>query len=212
MTKKKINIGTFNLRKLIFVGLVLLLISGALVAIFWGKILYRPFNDFNGPHYLPTGYNMTNNLTNDNERIFEYSGNGTFWAGVIKNVNDEEVQEILNPFNDDPANVIRTDNNLTVNGHIVLFQVSEKHVNINKNSITQLLENIPNKNEISTENIQNISVNMAKFQVKWYCPESKLTYVVTGLVTSEQLAEMEKMTTTIVCHQKPPWNGYNIHL
>jgi hypothetical protein len=48
---------------------------------------------------------------------------------------------------------------------------------------------------------------MAKFQVIFYFNETKLTYVITVLVTSDQFGEMKKQHQTIKCYQpKTIWN------
>ncbi len=199
MDKSKMNNGLW--KKILVIALIVTIL-GVIFIMFEYNTFSRPFEDFCGPSYLPSGYNNTDNLTNDNERIFEYKGNGTFWAGVIKDTNQKQLKELLNPFEQDPKSVNKTSENLTVNGHTVVLQVSEKKFKMEGKNIAKILP----ANYTGAE-IPEISLNMSKFQAKWYCTETKLTYVVTGLITSEQLPEMKKMIQSITCHQeKTIWN------
>lgn len=168
------------------------------------NLFYHPFEDFQGPSYVPVGFNKTDNISTDNEKIFEYSGNGTFWVCVVKNTTHTELQDLINPFQNDPTDVTRTNKDITINKHTTIFQITEQHFETDLSSISQVLNELPTKQEIPTTKIQNININinMAKFQDIWYCPESNLTYISTGLITKEQLPEIEKMTQSIKCHQE----------
>ena len=148
------------------------------------------FNDFDGPKYIPADYNTTNNQTTDNERIFEYNGNGTFWVGVVKDINKEDLSDLLNPFKEDPPTIKQTKENITVTGHSVLFEVHTMEMNMK--------EMTSNISSLSGYNIPNLS--LSKFNAEWHCEKSNLTYVATGFVTANQLDEMKKMVQSIECH------------
>lgn len=188
------------LKKKILVFVVIIAVIITVYAIFWGHALYRPFEDFKGPVYIPKGYNLTDNLTTDNERIFEYSGNGTFWVGLIKDPNKKELNETLNPFADDSQNINETNETITVNGHNVTFKVHEMSIDMQ-----EITSDIPILSKYTMPTIK-----MAKFQAKWYCEETNLTYVAIGFVTSDQLEEMKKMIESIQCH--PEKSLFNLNL
>ncbi|SCG86033.1 hypothetical protein [Methanobacterium congolense] len=188
------------LKKKILVFVVIIAVIITVYAIFWGHALYRPFEDFKGPVYIPKGYNLTDNLTTDNERIFEYSGNGTFWVGLIKDPNKKELNETLNPFADDSQNINETNEIITVNGHNVTFKVHEMSIDMQ-----EITSDIPILSKYTMPTIK-----MAKFQAKWYCEETNLTYVAIGFVTSDQLEEMKKMIESIQCH--PEKSLFNLNL
>lgn len=149
------------------------------------------FTSFNGPSYVPSGYNNTNNHTNDNERLFEYSGNGTFWAGAVKNTSSTELNDLFHPFDEDPNYLNQTKENITVNGHKVLFEVHTMNINVKEmaNGISQL------------NNYDMPELSLAKFSASWYCEKSNLTFVTVGMVTKNQTEDMKKMVESIQCHQ-----------
>ena len=149
------------------------------------------FTSFNGPSYIPSGFNNTENHTNNNERIFEYSGNGTFWVGVVKNTSNADLKELFNPFDEDPDNVNQTKENITVNGHIVVFEVHSMDINVKEmaQGISQL------------ENYDMPNLSFAKFFASWYCEKSNLTFVATGMITTNQTEDMKQMIKSIQCHQ-----------
>ncbi len=201
---RKIDFKSRELWKKISLLVVILLILGLLFNLWDDGYLYRPFEDFNGPNYLPDGYNISDNLTDDNVRIFEYHGNGTIYAGVIKDSKDENVQDLLNPFKNDPQDLVVSNAELIVNEHNVVFKESDKYFEIDKASMEKALQNLPINQTMPTKNFQDVNLNMAKFQAQWYCPESNLTYVVTGLVTTDQIPEMKKVVLSMKCHIKKP--------
>ena len=149
------------------------------------------FTSFNGPSYIPSGFNNTENHTNNNERIFEYSGNGTFWVGVVKNTSNADLKELFHPFDEDPDYVNQTKENITVNGHIVVFEVHSMDINVKEmaQGISQL------------ENYDMPNLSFAKFFASWYCEKSNLTFVATGMITTNQTEDMKKMIKSIQCHQ-----------
>ncbi len=190
MVKKNSEANTGSFKK-IFVIVGIIIIIGCILVLFFSGAIYRPFEDFKGPGYLPANYNNSDNLTTSNERIFEYSGNGTFWVGVVKDPNQQQLNETMNPFKDDPDTVKETKENLTINGHNITLQISEMSLNIK-----EIVDNTANLDQLNNPNI-----SFAKFQARWYCEETGLNYFAMGLVTSEQMAEMKKMMESIVCHK-----------
>lgn len=186
-----------GLRKILVIGLILIIL-GVIFIIFQNNGFSRPFEDFKGSEYLPNGYNNTDNMSDDNQRIFEYTGNGTFYVGVIKNTTTNELHEIMNPFEEDPENAIKKIENITVNGHNVIFQTSEYNLDLHGIDLTGMIP----EGYIPTTKIPNINISMVKFQATWYCNETKLTYITEGLVTSNQTEEMKKVTQSIQCHQE----------
>lgn len=149
------------------------------------------FTSFNGPSYVPSGYNNTNNHTNDNERLFEYSGNGTFWVGAVKNTSSKDLNDLFHPFDEDPSYLNQTKENITVNGHNVLFEIHSMDINVKEmaKGISQL------------NNYDMPELSLAKFSASWYCEKSKLTFVAVGMVTKNQTEDMKKMVESIQCHQ-----------
>jgi hypothetical protein len=204
----KKNRAKFSRRKLVYITVGLILCIVVLISISSFNVLYRPFEDFSGPRYLPQDFNQTNNMSDDNKRIFEYSGNGTFYVGVIKNTSDEELHDLLNPFEEDPSDVIMTNSTVVVDGQDVVFQLSEKHVEIQKAKLKNLFEKIPTNqtNKDISDNIQDIEVNLVKFHAQWYSNDTKLTYVVTGLTSKEEILEINKMTASIT--SRPPKSAW----
>ncbi len=195
--------------KILVIGLIMIALA-VIFVMFQNNAFSRPFEDFKGPEYIPNGYNNTNNLTENNERIFEYSGNGTFYVGVIKNTTTNELHNFMNPFKQDPKSAIKKNENITVNGHDVNFQTSEYKLDLHGMDLKGM---IPNGYNIPTTKMPDINITMAKFQATWYCNETGLTYVAEGLVTPDQLEEMKKMTVSIKCHQeKTIWDYLNLHL
>lgn len=188
------------MKKSLIIGLIMIFL-GIVLVMYQNNAFLRPFEDFNGPRYIPNGYNNTDNLTDDNQRIFEYTGNGTFYVGVIKNTTTNELHDIMNPFEKDPENTVQKNEKITVNGHTVTLQTSEYNLDLDGMDLTSI---IPDDYNMS---IPNINIKMIKFQATWYCNKTGLTYVVEGLVTSNQLEEMKKMTQSVKCHQeKTIWN------
>jgi hypothetical protein len=184
--------------KILVIGLIMVILA-VIFLMFQNNAFSRPFEDFKGPGYIPGGYNSTNNLTDDNERIFEYSGNGTFYVGVIKNTTTNELHNLMNPFKLDPESAVKKSENIAVNGHNVTFQTSEYKLDLRGMDLTGL---IPNGYNIPTTKMPDINITMAKFQATWYCNETGLTYVAEGVVTSDKLEEMRKVTQSVKCHQE----------
>jgi hypothetical protein len=149
------------------------------------------FSSFNGPSYVPSGYNNTDNHTNGNERLFEYSGNGTFWVGVVKNTSSTDLNDLFHPFDEDPTYLNQTKENIMVNGHTVLFEVHSIDINMEEmaKGITQL------------NNCNMPELSLAKFSASWYCEKSHLTFVAVGMITKNQTEDMKKMVESIQCHQ-----------
>jgi hypothetical protein len=168
--------------------LLIVAVIGVLLVSFSGETF--SFSSFNGPSYIPTGYNNTENQTTENERIFEYSGNGTFYAGVVKNTSKENLTELFHPFEEDPTDIKETVENIGVNGHTVIFKVHTMEINM-----TELTSGI---SQLKNQTIPNLS--FAKFQATWYCEKSHLTYITTGITSNNQMDEMKKMTQSIECH------------
>ncbi|MCK9152324.1 hypothetical protein [Methanobacterium alcaliphilum] len=157
------------------------------------------FDNFNCSKQISGNYNNTNHLINDNERIFEYTGNGTFWVGVIKDTNNENLKPLLDPFEDDKNFTNITKENITVNGHQIVFEVHTMEVDLTaiSSSLSYLSKNNM-KNGISRQ-------PFAKFQAKWHCNESNLTFVFTGFVPYNKIPEMKQMIKSIKCHSKKPF-------
>ena len=186
---------------------VLILVLGFTIILLYPNIIFRPFEDFKGPDYVPEGFNNSENLTNSNERIFEYDGEGTFYVGVIKNTtHNAELDSFVNPFKDDPSNVTRYSEDININDHIVRFEVSEKQFHMDSQNLQKITQNLPknltSKIKIPNNNIPAIDIQMAKFQATWTCKETNLTYIVVGMVKHDKIEEMKKMATTIHCHPK----------
>lgn len=196
----------FRNLKFLFV-IVLVLVSVFCVALMYPNSVFRPFEDFKGPDYVPAGFNNTENFTNDNERIFEYDGEGSFYVGVIKNTTfDAELEYFLNPFQDDPSNVVKYGEDININGHTVRFNVSEMDFNMDPQGLEKIKQNLPenisSKINLSNTTIPAVNIQMAKFQAIWTCNKTGLTYFAVGLVTHDKMEEMKKMATSIHCH--PP--------
>lgn len=188
--KKEKENGKGSLLKKIVPIIALIIILGAVFAVMNSDTF--KFGNFNGPEYVPAHYNNTDKFTNDNERIFEYTGNGTFWVAVIKNTSDKQLKTLLNPFENDKNYTNITKENITINGHQVLFEVHSMEVNLG-----EMASSIP---ALSKYAIPNQS--FSKFQAKWHCEESNLTFVSTGFVYTSQIPEMKKTTQSIKCHNE----------
>jgi hypothetical protein len=191
----------------IWVLCVLVLVLGFLFVLLYPSVFFRPFEDFKGPDYVPVGFNNTENLTNSNERIFEYDGDGSFYVGVIKNTSQSaELDSFVNPFKDDPSNVVRYGEDININNHTVRFEVSEKNFHMDAQNLEKikqkLPENLSSEVNIPNTNIPALDIQMAKFQAIWTCNETGLTYIAVGLVTHDKIEDIKKMTTTIHCHPK----------
>jgi hypothetical protein len=189
LVDKKEGTNKFSLMKKLFFVLLIMAVVGVAVFTFFGDTF--KFNDFIGPNYIPANYNNSANQTTDNERIFEFSGNGTFWVGVVKNTNNTDLTDLFHPFVEDPSTVNVTNENITVNGHTVLFEVHTMSIDMK-----EMAAGMP---ELSKYDMPNLS--LSKFHAEWYCEKSHLTYVTTGLVTPNQTEEMKKMIQSIPCHQ-----------
>jgi hypothetical protein len=186
---KKTNRSRLGLIKKFLIVLLIVFVAGMVFISFSGETF--KFTSFNGPSYIPSGYNNTENHTNNNERIFEYSGNGTFWVGVVKNTSNPDLKDLFNPFDEDPDYINQTKENITVNGHIVVFEVHSMDINMKEmaQGISQL------------ENYDMPNLSFAKFYASWYCEKSNLTFVATGMITMNQTEDMKKMIKSIQCHQ-----------
>jgi hypothetical protein len=167
-----------NHKKITIIGL-LLAVTGVILLGLYVNVVSHPFEEFKGPNYLPATYNNSENLTDDNERIFEYKGNGTFYSMVVKDPNNLRLKNITNIFEEDPESVNHTSENIIVNGHNVVFEVSEM-------------------------SLPQFGISLAKFQASWYCDKTHLTYKTMGMVTSDQKDEMKKMIMSVVCHENSP--------
>ena len=186
---KKKDINNFSLLHKILIISSIFIVAGAVLFTVFGDT-YK-FTDFNGPKYIPSNYNATDNQTTNNERIFEYNGNGTFWAGVVKETNKEELTDLFHPFEGDPATINQTKENITVNGHTVLFEVHSMDMNMK-----ELTAGISALNGYTVQNF-----TFSKFHSEWHCEKSNLTYVATGFVMYNQIDEMKKMVQSVDCHQ-----------
>ena len=165
--------------KKIIIIILMLTVTGVILLGLYGDIVSNPFEEFKGPSYLPETYNYSDNLTDDNERILEYKGNGTFYSMVIKDPNNVNLKNLTNVFEEDPDSVNRTSENITVNGHKVVFEMIEM-------------------------SLPQFGISLAKFQTTWYCDKTHLTYNTIGIVTSSQKDEMKKMIMSIECHKNHP--------
>jgi hypothetical protein len=186
---KKIGRSRLGAIKKFLLVFLIVFVTGMVFISFSGETF--KFTSFNGPSYIPSGYNNTENHTNNNERIFEYSGNGTFWVGVVKNTSNPDLKDLFNPFDEDPDYINQTKENITVNGHIVVFEVHSMDINMKEmaQGISQL------------ENYDMPNLSFAKFYASWYCEKSNLTFVATGMITMNQTEDMKKMIKSIQCHQ-----------
>jgi hypothetical protein len=110
---------------------------------------------------------------------------------VVKETNKEELTDLFHPFDEDPSTINQTKENITVNGHTVLFEVHSMNMNMK-----ELTAGIPS---FCGYNVQNFT--FSKFHAEWHCEKSNLTYVTTGFVTINQIDEMKKMVQSIECHQ-----------
>jgi hypothetical protein len=189
MDDKKDEYNIRSLIKKLIPILMILVVVGVLFVSFSSETF--TFSSFNGPGYIPTGYNNTDNQTTDNERLFEYSGNGTFYVGVVKNTSKEDLKDLFHPFDEDPTDINETVENIDVNGHAVMFKVHTMEMNM-----TELTSGI---SQLKNQTIPNVS--FAKFQATWYCEKSHLTYITTGIASNTQMDEMKIMTQSIKCHQ-----------
>ena len=189
MDDKKQGFNKLNLIMKFVPILLIFMVVGVFFAFNGGEVF--TFSSFNGPNYIPADYNLTENQTTDNERLFEYSGNGTFYVGVVKNTSKENLKELFNPFDEDPTDINESVENIEVNGHMVTFKVHTMEINM-----TELTSGV---SQLKNQTIPNIS--MAKFQATWYCEKSHLTYITTGIASNTQMDDMKKMTQSIKCHQ-----------
>jgi hypothetical protein len=194
MDDKKQEFIKLSLIKKVIPVLLLVVVVGVIFVSIGGDMFL--FSSFNGPSYIPDGYNNSANQTTDNERIFEYSGDGIFYVGVVKNTSKENLKELFHPFDEDSKDIKETEENIRVNGHTVLFKVHIMEI-----KMTELSNGI---SKLKNQAVPNIS--FVKFHATWYCEKSHLTYVTTGIATNTQMDEMKKMVQSIECHQnKKDW-------
>ncbi len=156
---------------------IILAIPVILLDVFYNDIVSHPFSEFKGPSYVPSNFTKDENYTSDNENMLDYKGEGSFFAIVVKDPNQDKIKDFINPFEEDPVDSVNeTTKNVSIHGHTAVFKVHE---------------------------ISIFNTTLAKFHVMWFCEKTKLTYIVTGLVSSDKVDEMEKMATSVQYHGSP---------
>lgn len=165
-------------RKYLTIILVLLLvIITALVLI---RVTHDPMKDFNGPTYIPSNFHMTRNNTTENATYLLYQGSSrldVFIVGVIRDQNKTVINNIQSSFNNttsQDANLLFYDEKLNITGHNVT---------------------------VKREEINFFGTLISFFETSWYCENTKLTFVASGVVPSSEMPEIDKMLESIKCHK-----------
>ena len=162
----------------------LIVIFGALiviaVTIILMNITYDPLDDFNGPSYIPDNYNLSRNNTTENSTFLLYKGStrlNFFLVGVIRDQNKTVLNGIKSSFN----------NSTTQNANL---HILEDKINVTGHQVT-----------VKREEINFFGTFVSFFETSWYCDNSKLTCVVSGVVPSSDMPEILKMIQSIKCHK-----------
>ena len=162
-------------RALIFGVLIITILTMVLM-----QITHDPLDDFNGPNYIPDGYNLSRNNTTENSTFLLYKGSSKlnfFVAGAVRDHNKSVINSIKSSFNNSTtqsANLFISEDNITVTEHPVT---------------------------VKREEINFFGTLFSFFEANWYCDKSKLTCVVSGVVPSSEMPEIVKMIQSIRCHQ-----------
>lgn len=167
--------------KKVLLSLILIIISVLGLCIFTG-VISTPWMDslscFDGPSYLPEGYlNVDNNTTNvDKTFVFQDNVGDSFMVGATNDLQKSELEPLKTPFEKDISHHLDLkEENLSVNGHMVVFQVLS---------------------------VNFMFLNRNIFSASWFCNQTGLTVFVVGSMGSKDKSEMKKMVQSIQCHQE----------
>lgn len=166
-----------NKRNLIVIFGALIIIT---VAIILMNITYDPLDDFNGPSYIPDNYNLSRNNTTENSTFLFYKGStrlNFFLVGTIRDQNKTVFNNIKSSFN----------NSTTQNANL---HILEDTVNVTGHQVT-----------VKREEINFFGTFVSFFETSWYCDNSKLTCIVSGVVPSSDMPKILKMIESIKCHK-----------
>jgi hypothetical protein len=78
-------------------------------------------------------------------------------------------------------------NNTTQTANLLLF---EENMNVTDHPVT-----------VRREEINFYGTLISFFETSWYCDESKLTCVISGVVPSPEMPDMDRMIQSIKCHK-----------
>lgn len=166
------------MKKLYLVGILGILILMILAASTFHSS--DPLKDFNGPSYIPLNYHLTGNNTTENSTFLFYQGPAQmnfFIVGASKDPDKKIIKNIKSSFNNttsQTANLLILQDNINVNGHTVT---------------------------IKREEINFYGTLISFFETSWYCDDSKMTFVVNGVVPSSDMDGVKKMIESIKCHK-----------
>lgn len=165
-------------RKYVTIAIVLLLVVISAIVVI--KVTHDPLDDFIGPNYLPNNFHLTRNNTTENSTYLLYQGSSrldVFIVGAIRDQNKTIINNIKSSFNNSTnqdANLLFYQENLIINGHNVT---------------------------VKREEINFFGTLISFFETNWYCENTKLTYVASGVVPSSEIPEINKMLQSIKCHK-----------
>jgi hypothetical protein len=158
-------------------------IIGAAIIIIVAVVLYLshdPLDDFNGPGYIPANYSLVRNNTTENSTFLLYQGPAKlnfFLVGATKDPNKTVFDSIKSSFS----------NNTTQTANLLIF---EEQMNVTNHPIT-----------VKREEINFFGTLISFFETSWYCDESKMTCIASGVVPSSEMPEINKMIQSIKCHR-----------
>jgi hypothetical protein len=162
----------------------IILIFGVLIVIAAVVILmnitYDPLDDFNGPSYIPDNYNLSRNNTTENSTFLLYKGStriNFFLVGAVRDQNKSVINNIKPSFNNSTAQ--------NANLHIL-----EDKINVTGHQVI-----------VKREEINFFGTFVSFFETSWYCDNSRLTLVVSGVVPSSDMPKILKMIESIQCHK-----------
>lgn len=165
-------------RKYITIILVLLLVVITAVVVI--RVTHDPLDDFSGPTYIPANFHIARNNTTENSTYLLYQGSSrldVFVVGAIRDQNKTVINNIQSSFN----NTTSQDANL-------LFY--EEKLNITGHTVT-----------VRREEINFFGTLISFFETSWYCENTKLTFIASGVVPSSEIPEINKMLESIKCHK-----------
>lgn len=166
--------------KMKYITIIIVLLVVVISAIVVIKVTHDPLDDFNGPNYIPSNFHIARNNTTENSTYLLYQGSSrldVFIVGAIRDQNKTIINSIKSSFNNSTnqdANLLFYEENLNINGHNVT--VKREEINFFGNLISF-------------------------FETNWYCENTKLTYVASGVVPSSEIPEINKMLQSIKCHK-----------
>ena len=169
----------FKMKKLYLVGILGILILVVLVPL---NVHFSsdPLKNFNGPGYIPTNYHLAGNNTTENSTFLFYQGPAKmnfFIVGASKDPDKNVLKNIKSSFN----------NTTSQTANLLILQ---ENVNVNGHNIT-----------IKREEINFYGTLISFFETSWYCDDSKMTFIVNGVVPSSDMDGVKKMIESIKCHK-----------